>query len=86
MKHSINHVLTSSCTDLNSGTPQDAILGPLFFLIHINDLSLNVKLFADDTSLFSVFHDIHISANDLNKDLKPVTEFDFQWKVNLYLI
>ena len=40
---------------------QRSILGPLFFLIYLNDLLENiestVKLFADDTSLFSVAHD-----------------------------
>ena len=46
----------------------------IFFLIYINDLSddlvSTVKLFADDTSLFSVVHDSNISANELNNDLQ----------------
>ena len=56
----------STWNSVNAGVPQESILGPLLFLIYINDLSdnlsSNVKLFADDTSLFSVIHDINVSA------------------------
>ena len=56
------------------------------FLIYINDLTegltANVKLFADDTSLFSVVHDIQTSANDLNEDLKIINNWAFQWKMS----
>ena len=45
---------------VKAGVPQESILGPLFSLIYVNDLSENiestVKLFPDDTSLFSVVH------------------------------
>ena len=59
---------------IRAGEPQGSILGSLFFLIYINDLAtdlkLNVKLFADDTSLFSVVSDPLETANLLNKDLR----------------
>ena len=51
----------STWEDINAGVPQDSILGPFLFLLYINDLTedltTNVKLFADDTSLFSLVHD-----------------------------
>ena len=56
------------------------------FLIYINDLtegfSSNAKLFADDTSLFSVIHDIQTSANNLKKDLERIIKLTTKWKMN----
>ena len=74
----------SSWTSVKARVPQGSILGPLFFLMFINDLSdnlvLNPNLFADDTSLFSVVQDITLSANNLNDDLKKIKKWTFQWK------
>ena len=76
---------SSPWTNVNAGVPQGSILGPLLFLIYINDLpdglSSNAKLFADDTSLFSVVHDINTSAIELNSDLKKINDWAFQWKM-----
>ena len=63
-----------------------SILGLLLFLIYINNLpdnlSSNPKLFADDTSLFSVVHDINQSRINLNDDLEKVSNWTFQWKMS----
>ena len=69
-------------TNVHAGVPQGSILGPLLFLININDLldnlTSNAKLFADDTSLFSVVHDVSTSAKNLNDDLKKVNDWALQ--------
>ena len=55
-------------------------------LIYINDLSENLvsnpKLFADDTSLFSVIFDKDLSAKNLNDDLNRINKWAFQWKMS----
>ena len=57
-----------------TGVPQGSVLGPLFFLIYINnlcdDLSCDVKLFADDSSLYTIVFNENISAQNLNSDLR----------------
>ena len=53
--------MESSWVAIKSGVPQGSFLGPLLFLVYINDLGeglkSTVKFFADDTSLFSIVHD-----------------------------
>ena len=75
---------SSSWTNVKAGVPQGSILGLLLFLIYINDLadglSSNIKLFADDTSLFSVIHDSGITTLELN--LSRIKQWAFQWKLS----
>ena len=78
------NVQNSSCACVYSGVPQESVLCPLLLLIYINDLSdnfrSNAKLFTDDTSLFSVVHDINTYAKKLNDDLKKVNDWALRWK------
>ena len=57
---------------VRAGVSLGSILGPLSFLIYINDLSFDilstVKLFTDDMSLFSIVHDTKTSTYQLYKD------------------
>ena len=67
--------------NVNAGVPQGSVLGTLFFLIYINDfpqgLYSDVKLFADNTSLFSVIHDVDASSATLNNDLLKIQEWAY---------
>ena len=70
-------VLNGQCSNWSSvlaGIPQGSILGSLLFLIYINDLpdglESTVKLFADDTLLFSTVYDPNLLTDQLDKDLK----------------
>ena len=67
------------------GVHQGSVLGPLFFLIYINDLvddlSSEAKLFADDTSLFTIVYDEAIAADQLIRDLSIISDWVHQWKM-----
>ena len=76
----------SSWEDVNAGVPQGSVLGPLLFLVYINDqpdgLNSVVKFFADDTSLFSFVSEVNKSCEDLNSDLLLINKWAFQWKMS----
>ena len=60
--------------------------GKLHFLCSVNDLSddltTNVKLFTDDTSLFSIVHNTNTSTINLSNDLNKIKNWENQWKMN----
>ena len=71
--------------NIEAGFPQGSIIGPVFFLIYVNDLSddlnSNPKLFADDISLFSVVQNINSRTTDWNSDLSKISDWAFQRKM-----
>ena len=82
-------VLNGQCSgwgDISAGVPQGSILGPLFFLVYINDLTMdlkcNVKLFADDTSLFTIVQDPNTAASDMNHDLELIKKWAHDWRMS----
>ena len=66
----IIHGLNSQWGMIPAGVPQGATLGPLLFLIYINDITKNIKsniqLFAEDTSLDVTDEDVVTATNQLN--------------------
>ena len=66
--------------------PQVAHLGPLLFLIYINDITenikSNIKLFADDTSLYVIIDgDVVNATKQLNDDLTQISAWADNWLV-----
>ena len=65
--------------------PQGSILGPLLFLVFINDIVNEIgsciRLFADDTSLFIIVDDPVASAERLNADLVKILQWAETWLV-----
>ena len=73
---------SSKWSHTKAGAPEGSILGPLLFLVYINDLpeglTTSAKLFANDTSLFSVVHDSEASTAFLNDDLLKISRWAYQ--------
>ena len=65
--------------------PQGSILGPLLFLLYNNvivtDIGSNIRLFADDTSLFIIVDNPITAAENLNTDLDKISQWAATWLV-----
>ena len=75
----------SSWKPVLAGVLQGSILVPLLFLVYINDLpnelKSNVKLYADDTSVFTIVREKNESANILSNDLLAIFKWVYIWKM-----
>uniref|UniRef100_A0A8R1IFI3 Reverse transcriptase domain-containing protein n=1 Tax=Caenorhabditis japonica TaxID=281687 RepID=A0A8R1IFI3_CAEJA len=72
---------TSACSSVMSGVPQGSVLGPLLFLLYINDIGDNFKsnylLYADDLKIFS-----H-SSSDVQHDLDVLSDWCRTWQLDV---
>ena len=80
------HSATSSLLSVNAGVPQGSALGPLLFLVYVNDIAENllnlVRLFADDSSLCFSATNLKDVEGVINHDLSLISEWAKRWLVD----
>ena len=78
----------SDWTLIDAGVPQGSVIGPLFFPFYINDLTGNIssqiRLFADDSSLFTFVNAVDQTDEKIEQDLFTITKWAHQWKIVFY--
>ena len=70
---------------VEADVPQGSVLGPILFLIYINDITLDIssviKRFADDTSMYKSSNHDNTRLQLLNQDLDKISKWTSKWKV-----
>ena len=80
----------SNCLTIKCGVPHGSVLGPLLFLIYVNDIAnvskiLQFILFADDTNIFFAHHELNTLIKILNHELTLVNNWFLVNRLSLNL-
>ena len=80
---------SSSITTIKYGVPQGSVLGPLLFLIYVNDIinavkDIKIRLFADDTALFIHGKDVEMIYNKMKDALIRLSDWFKSNRLTLY--
>ena len=77
----------SNWEEVTSGIPQGSVLGPLLFVLYINELPDHVDseayLFADDTKIFRIITGENYQ-NILQEDLRKMEDWSNNWLLNFH--
>ena len=87
LSNHVERVINGQCSDwvkVTAGVPQGSVLGPLLFLVFINDITsvvnhCDIRLFADDACPFVKTSNPEIATNFINKDLANIENWANQW-------
>ena len=81
---------TSEKANLNCGVPQGSMLGPLIFLLYVNDMAQAVNcdlyLYADDSRLVYTGRDMHTIEDTLNKNFNSLCDWFIENKLSIHLV
>jgi hypothetical protein len=76
---------SSTLRHLKAGVPQGSILGPLLFILYINDIvgevNLDLRIYADDTTIFLKFDDPWQAAREIEQNLEYIQEWAKKWLI-----
>ena len=80
--------VSSDSAKMISGVPQGSVLGPLLYIIYINDLSyvfsknVTPKLFADDAKLYTVV-ETQGDVDDLQESINKLSNWATNWQLKI---